>query len=106
MGYTGLCWTVLGCSELNLALMDRTGLHWAVLDCTGLYLAVLEYTGLDCLHWDLIGGVVTGHWALVRLFRWSSDPGDPGGRGGRGGSGGPDDQHRLYAFRKYMVFMV
>ena len=25
--------------------------------------AVLEYTGLDCLHWDLIGGVVTGHWS-------------------------------------------
>ena len=89
--------------------MGYTGLHWAVLDCTGLYLAVLEYTGLDCLHWDLIGGVVTGHWSLVRFFRWSSDPGDPGGGGGGGGpggSGGPDDQHRLYAFRKYMVFMV
>ena len=96
--------------------MRLSGLLWAVLDCTGLYWAVLEYTGLDCLHWDLIGEVVTGHWSmvtghwsLVRFFRWSSDPGDPGGQGGPGGpggSGGPDDQHRLYAFRKYMVFRV
>ena len=77
-------------------------MYWAVLGSTG----VLDLTRL---HWDLIGWVVTGHWSLVRFFRWSSDPGDPGGgggRGGRGGSGGPDDQHRLYAFRKYMVFMV
>ena len=45
------------------AVLDCTGLYWTVLGCTGLYWDVLEYTELDCLHWDLIGGVVTGHWS-------------------------------------------
>ena len=62
--------------------------------------------------------MVTGQ---VGQGEWLGGQGVPGGPGGSGGPGGPggsgdpddpggpcgqDDQPRLYAFRKYLVFMV